>query len=81
MFSYYGKEYTEAHRQCTQALAECQDFAGEFEKARCQELLGKIALTLGKDSEASEFLTKALGSWDRRKNMHRVGTVKAYMGE
>jgi tetratricopeptide (TPR) repeat protein len=78
--SYYGKEYAEAHRQSTQALAECQDFAGEYEKARSQQLLGQVALDLGKHSEASEFLTKALVSWERQKHMDRVGRVNVHLG-
>jgi tetratricopeptide (TPR) repeat protein len=78
--SYDSTEYAEAHRQCTQALAECQDLAGEYEKARCQQLLGQIALELGRYSEASEFLTKALESWERQKYMLRVGRVRVHLG-
>jgi tetratricopeptide (TPR) repeat protein len=78
--SYSGTEYAEAHRQCTQALAECQGLAAEFEKARCQQLLGKIAIDLGKHSEASEFLTKALESWERLKDTLGVGKVNILLG-
>jgi tetratricopeptide (TPR) repeat protein len=42
--------------------------------------LGKIALDLGKHSEASQFLTQALESWQREKNILRVGRVKVHLG-
>jgi tetratricopeptide (TPR) repeat protein len=42
--------------------------------------MGNIALSLGKYSEASEFLTKALESWERQKDMDQVGRVKIDLG-
>jgi tetratricopeptide (TPR) repeat protein len=42
--------------------------------------LGKIAVDLGKHSDASEFLSKALESFERQKDVFFFGIVKVHLG-